>query len=315
MINAFYLIKKKVTLLEIFLYGALLLGLFAVSGKQFAMKKCGAVAPGVFNSVCINLMRAVICMAVSVVIWLVAGGGATNGLGHVCIALGGLGTAFNLLAWILSSRLVSLMLLETVTTVASMVVPMLLAPILYQGERVGLLPWLGCALILASLFCFMGKGEEKKEGSPLSKVLTVGLCAVSAGVAAISKKYYTFYVESAGEGGSEYYTMMSFAVVLLTMLVLFAVFYGKEKKEKGKVELPYSRVWGFVLVAALCLYIAELFLVYASALPSAVYYPLNRGLAAVFTFLLDAVVFKDKVTPKKLVGLGMVCTAIVLVNL
>ena len=315
MINAFHFIEKKVTLLEIFLYGALLLSLFAVSGKQFAMKKCGAIAPGVFNSACINLMRAVICMAVSVVIWLAAGGGAANALGHVCIALGGIGTAFNLLAWILSSRLVSLVLLETVTTVATMVVPMLLAPILYQGERVGLLPWLGCVLILASLFCFMGKGEEKKEGTPLSKLLTVGLCAVSAGLATICKKYYTFYVESAGNGSSEYYTMMSFAVVLLTMLVLFAVFYGKEKKEKGKVALPYPRVWVFILIAAVCLYVAELFMVYASALPSAIYYPLNRGLSTVFTFLLDVIVFKDKVTSKKLVGLIMVCAAIVLVNL
>ena len=301
--------------MEIFLYAALLLGLLAVSGKQFAMKKCGALAPGAFNSACINLLRAVICMAVSVVIWLAAGGGTTNALGYVCIALGGIGTAFNLLAWILSSRLVSLMLLETVTTVATMIVPMLLAPILYQGERIGPLPWLGCALILASLLCFVGKREEKKEGTPLSKLLTVGLCAVSAGLAAISKKYYTFYVESAGDGSSEYYTMMSFAVVLLTMLVLFAAFYGKEKKQKGRVELPYSRVWIFILIAAVCLYVAELFTVYASALPSAVYYPLNRGLAAVFTFLLDAIVFKDKVTPKKLVGLAMVCVAIVLVNL
>ncbi len=302
--------------MQILLYGALLLSLLGVSGKQYAMKRCGAIAPGLFNSVCINAMRAAICIAVSVVIWLSTGGGATNGLGHICILLGGLGTACNLLAWILSSRLVSLILIEAVTAVTTTVIPLLLAPLLYNGERATLLQWVGCLMILGAIFCFVSVSGEKKEGSLPLKILTVGICALGAGVASVSKKYYSYYVESAGNGSNEYYTMMSFAVILVTFAVLFAVFYRKEKTAHGgKIELPYKKVWPFILIAAAMLYMYELFAVYASALPSAIYYPLTRGLTVVFAFVLDVLVFKDKITFKKIVGLLLITVAVVLINI
>ncbi len=302
--------------MEILLYGALLLSVLGVSGKQFAMKRCGALTPGLFNSVCINALRAVICIAVSVLLWLMTGGGATNALGHVCIVLGGIGTAINLLMWILASRMVSLIMIEAVTTVTTMIFPMLLAPLLYNGESATLLQWIGCIMILVAIFCFTGAKGEKKEGSHFAKILTVGICALGAGLAAISKKYYSYYVKNAGLGSNEYYTMMSFVVILVGFAVLFAVFYRKEKAAGGgRVQLPYKKVWIFVLLAAASLYVNELFAVYASALPSAVYYPLNRGLTVVFTFILDVLVFKDKVTVKKLIGLVLITVSVVFVNI
>jgi multidrug transporter EmrE-like cation transporter len=107
-------------------------------------------------------------------------------------------------------------------------------------------------------------------------------------------------------------------------VVLFAIFYVGEKRRlvaelpKGyveRVELPYKKVWGYVIMAAVSLYLYELFVVYAAYLPSAIYYPLSKGITVLCTFLLDVIVFKDKVTPKKLIGLAMVMVAIVLVTL
>jgi hypothetical protein len=113
--------------MEILLYGALLIAQAANSAKQYAMKNCAKCAPGPFNSVCINLVRALICLVVSVIIWLSTGGGTTNALGHAIIIISGVGTAFNLLTWILSSRLVSLALIEALCMIGSLVVPLILA--------------------------------------------------------------------------------------------------------------------------------------------------------------------------------------------
>ena len=41
----------------------------------------------------------------------------------------------------------------------------------------------------------------------------------------------------------------------------------------------------------------------------------SKGITVLCTFLLDVIVFKDKVTYKKLIGLAMVMVAIVLVTL
>ena len=85
--------------------------------------------------------------------------------------------------------------------------------------------------------------------------------------------------------------------------------------ETAKVELPYKKVWIYVLIAAVSLYLTELFMVYATRLPSAIYYPLSRVLTVGCSFLLDVIVFKDKITSKKLIGLVTVILAIILVNL
>ena len=99
--------------MQFLLYGALILSQLGTSAKQFAMKHCGRLAPGPFNSVCINMARALICLVVSILIWIATDGTTTTPFGHLIIVIAGIGTAFNLFTWILSSRLVSLTLIES----------------------------------------------------------------------------------------------------------------------------------------------------------------------------------------------------------
>jgi multidrug transporter EmrE-like cation transporter len=311
--------------MDLMLYGALLLAQAGTSTKQFAMKKCGSIAPGAFNSVCINLARALICLAVSAIICIFTGGGATTLFGHVIIIISGIGTAFNLFTWILSSQLVPLTLIESVSMIGSMVIPLILAPYLYNGDTVSPIQWLGCALVIVSAFLFMKKGKKiEKNGSAFQKIAIVATCAISITLASILKKYYTYSIVAKGLGNIEYFTFVSFLTVLAVFSVLFAIYYKLERKralavctsnERPMVKLPYKRVWEYILIAGVALYVNELFTSYASQLPSAIYYPLSKGLTVGCTFLLDTIVFKDKVTLKKTIGLITVITAIILINL
>ncbi len=305
-----------------FPYIALIVAQLMISVKMYAMKICGRRAGGAFNSVCINAMRALICLAVSVVVWLLSGGAVTNLLGHLIILLAGIGTAVNLFTWILASRLVSLTLLEIVCMMGSMLVPMVLAPYLFGGEQVALHQWLGGFLIIVAAILFVNKEKSKKEGTMLQKIAIVVGCAASVTLATISKKLYSVHIESKGLGNAEYYTFMCFVVVMIMFAVLFAVFYSKEAKtlssegsDAARVQLPYKKVWMLVCIAAIALYVCELFAVYANRLPAAIYLPLSKGLNIFCTFLLDTVVFKDKVSVKKICGLVLVLSAIVIVNL
>ena len=289
--------------MDLMLYGALLLAQAGTSTKQFTMKKCGSIAPGAFNSVSINLARALICLAVSTIIWIFTGGGATT----------------------LFSQLVPLTLIESVSMIGSMVIPLILAPYLYNGDTVSPIQWLGCALVIVSAFLFMKKGKKiKKNGSAFQKIAIVATCAISITLASILKKYYTYSIVAKGLGNIEYFTFVSFLTVLAVFSVLFAIYYKLERKralavctsnERPLVKLPYKRVWVYILIAGVALYVNELFTSYASQLPSAIYYPLSKGLTVGCTFLLDTIVFKDKVTLKKTIGLFTVITAIILINL
>jgi multidrug transporter EmrE-like cation transporter len=207
-----------------------------------------------------------------------------------------------------------------------MVIPLLLAPYLYDGDTVSPVQWLGCALVLVSVWLFMNKQskQEKKAGSLIQKIVVVGVCAIGITLASVLKKYYTYHITAKGLGSIEYFTFINFLTVLAVFLVLFTVYYTKEKKraiatgssgEAARVEFPYKRVWIFILIAGVSLYVNELFTAYATQLPSAIYYPLSKGLAVGCTFLLDVIVFKDKVTVKKIIGFITVTIAIVLINL
>lgn len=151
------------------------------------------------------------------------------------------------------------------------------------------------------------KRNEKKV-STFQKIVIVSIFAISTALSLMLKKYYIYHITAKNLGSIEYFTFINFVTVFAVLLVLFAVYYAVERKrvavigtigERPKVELPYKRVWVYILIAGVTLYVYELFTSYASEFPSAIYYPLARGLAVVCTFLLDVIVFREKVTVKK----------------
>ncbi len=309
-----------------FSYFSLILAQVGIAGKQYSMKICGSRAPGKFNSVCINLMRAAICLVVSLIIWIVSGCAVTGFWGHLVIIFAGIGTALNLFTWVLASRMISLTLLECFMMLGSMVFPMIIGPTLYPGETVSVLQWIGCALIFGAVFLFVNKGSGKRqEGSFLQTVLTVFICVIGFSLSAILKKYYQYYFEAKGDGSVEYFAFINFVTVLLFFGIFFLIYYLRENRRLKEsatadspaqsVELPYKKVWFFIVIAAASLYLNEFFIVYAADLNSAVYYTLQKALSVLSSFLLDVFVFRDKVNIKKLIGLAVVIFAIVLVNL
>jgi len=293
--------------------------------KQFAMKNCGRRAPGAFNSICINLARAVICAVVSIVFWLASGLGTTNGLGYFSAIMAGIANAVGLFCWIIASGFIPMSLIEIFSAFGNLVVPMLLAPLLFNGDSVGILQWVGCILLVASVFTFLnpadikGKSDGKKGSGMLFKVVIVALQTVSAGAVTVFQKYYNFHVLSHGNGTMEYFNLISFFVMIVAFLLAFLFFYIFKRESitegGGRVELPYKSVWIFILMAGIGLYIAQYGSGIASELPSAVYFPLSKSAIMIETFILDTVVFKDKFSFRRVIGLIMVIIATVLVNL
>ncbi len=303
-------------------YISLLISQVGLTGKQWAMKKCGKETPGIFNSICINGARSLICLLVSAVIWALSGGGVTTAAGHAVAVISGVGTALNLFTWILASNIVPLILIECLSMIGSMIIPMILAPYIYSGDAVSLLQWVGCALIFLSVFLFLNRGSEKKSDSSTAyKMLIVTVCTLGTTLTSVFKKYYIVHFSDVGKGSVEYFTLISFAVVFVFFALLFAPAYSLAEKRlsanggDGNVQLPFKKVWIYILTAAVLLYVNELFVVYAAELPSAIYFPLSRALAVSATFLLDVIVFKDKVSVSKLIGLALVIVSVVLINI
>lgn len=295
--------------------------------KVIAMKSCGRICPGEYNSVRINTLRACICGLVSAVIFVAAGAQAEWQYWWIWV-LSGLSNAVMMFVWMLCTQRISLIFVETFCLIGSTAIPMLLSPVLYEGETVSLLQWIGMACLLCAVLVLSAKprakaGEGEATDTPVSPakkretILTgvyILLLILSNLGLSLSQKLYPTY---AGNGYTAYFNLMTFAIVLACFaLVLLCgrIFCGKsvmpENTASGKKLLI------FVAAAAVMIYVYQFFSTEAAGMmPSAVYYPLARGISMLLNVVADVTVFKQKLTKSTCIGLVFIFAAIILTNL
>lgn len=298
---------------------------FCAAAKMAAMKNCGDSKDPTTAAVKVNTVRSAIILIVSVIVFAASRSATTDGLWIA--VLSGASNAINMLSWIVCATAVSLCVVETFVMIGSVVVPLALSPLLYAGETVSVMQWLGAGLILAAvaLFC-VGRGAKfSRKG-----IVWLAVCALSSAGVNISSKLYAVRV------GSEYaafLNLVSFGIVFAFFAVTAAVMFivnrrkaaskdeeiadpsEEETKSRELFRLP-AKTYLWIAIAAVGMYATNYFMTLSSALlPSGVLYPLSYGGGFVITALMDTLIFKQKLTPVRaaatvLAVIGAVLTAI-----
>ena len=302
-------------------YIFLLLANFAGISKVIAMKKSGELCPGEYNSDRINTLRSIFCLRVSLFIILITGAKAQS-QGWWIWLISGICNALLIFLWVVCTQRVGLIYLETFSIIGSTAIPMLLAPLLYEGETVSPLQWIGFACLIIATFVLTFNKPTKHQTQPQTKKpkanLTTGiyilLLVVSYVGISISQKLYPTLV---GQDYTAFFNLMTFIVVLLSFSVVLII--GKTVKNKPFLPENTSankKLFIYIFIAAVMIYAYQYFCTLsASMLPSAIFYPLIKGIAMLLTVLCDVLVFKQKLTLNKIVGLLFVFTAILLINI
>ena len=303
-------------------YIFLLLANFAGISKVIAMKKSGELCPGEYNSVRINTLRSMFCLIVSVFIFLITGAKAQS-QGWWIWLISGICNALLIFLWVVCTQRVGLIYLETFSIIGSTAIPMLLAPLLYEGETVSLLQWLGFACLIIAVFILTINSnpkaqkqlvQTKKSKDSIITGIYILLLLVSYVGISISQKLYPTLV---GQDYTAFFNLMTFIVVLLSFSVVLII--GKTVKRKPFLPENTSankKLFTYIFIAAVMIYAYQYFcMLSASMLPSAIFYPLIKGISMLLTVLCDVLVFKQKLTLNKIVGLLFVFTAILLINI
>lgn len=323
-------------------YVFLLIASFAGITKMAAMKGCGKVCPGAYNSVRINAFRSLLCAAVALAVFLASGARAEKEEWWLWL-ISGVSNAAMMFAWLLCSERIGLVFVESFCMLGSVAIPLFLAPVLYEGEAVNARQWAGAACLLAALALLFAKrknaaaarGGETKEFSgnipERAAAQTEKTSAERRKAAAITAAYIALLVLSnagvsitqklypvrAGKEYAPFFNLMTFFVVCACFLA--ALLAGKAFA--GKRLLPENAASGkklaaFVSVAAVMIYVYSFFATLAAeALPSAVYYPLARGVSMLLTVLCDSIVFRQKITENVWAALAFIFAAIALTSL
>ena len=319
-------------------YVFLLIASFAGISKMAAMKSSGRLCPGKYNSIRINAFRSLICSAVALAVFFATGARVSSG-GWWLWLVSGVSNAVMMFAWLLCSERVPLVFVESFCMLGSVAIPLFLAPVLYAGESVSPLQWAGVICLLVALIFLSPKPKrklaaaaatavkganetseietnttaEKKKAALVTAAYIVLLILSNAGMS-LTQKLYPVRV------GKEYTPFFNLATFGVVLLCFFGALFGG-KAIAGKKMLIGNAASGrklalYVSIAAVMIYVYSFFATLAAeALPSAVYYPLARGVSMLLTVLCDFFVFRQKITKNDVAGLAFILAAVLLTSL
>ncbi len=326
-------------------YLYLILSKLSATGKIVSMKYCAMAAPGARNSVLVNLARSGICVLVGLLTWLVGGATVTNGVeGYGIIVLSGVANALILFVWIIATEYASVSLIEVFSTLGGVIIPVLLAPVVFPGETVSLWQWIATALLIAAAVLFSGKnnGQEKKGG--VAKWILMALVVLAMAGVSLSQKMFAKY----DSANINYFNFLTFVFAFAGFAIYFGIITlinaqkaknaikkcedipqeGEVLAQEGEVlaqesvvlpqkeKFPIGKVWYLIIIASVTLYVFQMLMTLATGLlDAAIVYPLGYAVGLIMVFIVDVLLFKEKITVKNGIGLVLAIVACVLANL
>ena len=287
-------------------YLFLFLSKIATVIKMIAVKNCGNIASGPRNSIIINLIRSLGCIAVSLVVCLASGFSPLDSAGTVISVFAGISNGIVLFVWILAANKVSLCTVETFCMAGAVIPPLIVSPFIFEGETVSVAQWIGSVLLFGAMYC-LSKGGKKSKMSLSAFVLLV-VCTIGNSCCALTKKLFTSFSESS----TEMFQLYTFVFVFITFVLIFPFVPAHKASESPKFT---SKVSFYILIAVIMLYLVEYLSTLSSGyLPSAVYYPLSYVISMPMTFIADVIFFKEKITFNNVIGILLVTLSGILIN-
>ena len=186
----------------------------------------------------------------------------------------------------------------------------LIASNVFFNEGIKPTQWLGMAVLLAAVVIMCSYNNAiKAKITPSSLVLLV-LCGMASGIADFSQKVFTKCIPDGSAAVFNFYTYLFAALILV-------VFYAVSCKTKpSDSNADVKKIFGYILIMALCLFANSYFKTLASGHLSAVLlYPLNQGCALILSAIMASVLFKEKITAKAVVGIVTAFIGLLIINL
>ena len=95
------------------------------------------------------------------------------------------------------------------------------------------------------------------------------------------------------------------------------VFFGVTHKKGEVVDgQKVKKIFGFILIMAICLFANSFFKTLASGyLDAVLLYPLNQGCALILSAVMASTFFKEKLTGKAILGILIAFAGLLVINL
>lgn len=194
----------------------------------------------------------------------------------------------------------------TLCHTSGMILPCI-AGYLFWNEELGLLAIIGIVFTIVSIVLIKGQSQDKKMVDMKGFLFGLIIFLTSAGVM-LTQKIMGIYFPEQSVG---WYTLWAFFSPMLILSGFTPVKTWKTCKQKDKRILVFCALGSAVSLAVISMVMTTL----AGNVPSVILFPLFNGVGIILVCMLSAVVFREKITLRKAVGLVLGLISLFLINL
>ena len=299
--------------------GYLFLALARAAGitKGYCGKKTSFAIKSNSDSMIINTLRMLACILIGFALLAIPNDLAalyTTPLMLLITALSGIASAMFVVSWLLSVKSGAYMMVE-VFLLLGVTVPIILCRIFFD-EHIGLWQIIGIAILLVAVYIMCTYNTSIKGKMSLASLLLLLLCGISNGLADFSQKWF---VRTYPEGSVAAFNFYTYAFAAVTLIIAYLAFRAADVRGENRPRAPHKvikPIWIYVAVMAVCLFANSYFkTVAAQHLDAVKLYPLNQGGAVILSLLMSALIFKEKINAKCIVGISLSFVALLMINL
>lgn len=180
-------------------------------------------------------------------------------------------------------------------------VPILMAMLVFR-EQPEVLQLIGMGLAVAAIVMIHFEKEEQSEGGQSQKIWLIVLLLCSG----LTDSMANIYDKTASAAFEDHYLFYTF---LAALLAAFFVSLKNKKKICGK------DLWFGVLLGVPNYFSARFLLLSLGAVPAVVVYPVYSVATIIVISVASMLLFKERISRRKLAALGVILVALVLLNL
>lgn len=292
-------------------YLFLLIALLAGVTKGYCGKKTSGYTNSLRDATFANIVRMMLCILIGFLLIIITGDlkKLIPSRDMLLISLlSGASTAVFVVTWLISVKKGAYMMLD-IFLMLGVLIP-LIASNFFFNEVINPSQWIGIVILLVAVGIMCSYNNSiKAKITPFSLVLLI-ICGIANGIADFSQKLFTKCIPDGSTAVFNFYTY------LFAALILIASFAATNKTEPSASKTDIKKLFGHILIMALCLFANSYFKTLASRHLSAVLlYPLNQGCSLILSAIMSAVLFKEKITTKAVIGILTAFIGLLIINL
>jgi len=296
-------------------YLFVLIALLMGATKGFCGKKTSAYISTFSSTMLFNSVRMLICIPIGLLFVMLYTGSLSSlvitPMNLLIAAVSGISTSVFVVTWILCVRKGAYMMVDVFLTLG-VIVPVIMCGIFF-GEAVKWNQLLGIAMLVAATYIMCSYSNTIKEKiSPKTYILLV-TSGVANGLTQFSQKWLIYQESPAHVSVFNFYTYVFSSAVLF---VCFLIINSRDKTGFGEITRNVKKLSVYVVIMSLCIFMHSLFSTMAGQhLTAPQLYPLMQGGGLTLSMVMSAVLFKEKITVRCVVGILITFAALLVINL